>query len=1255
MRKVAGVDGMVLISHGTEEMNWLVVSRELNASELRPEVKTTRISLAFRLDKSCNGEYEAHLDQQPTFAYLPLRKYGMRFILQADFSLPSSREEVDHDSAWNQWLLSKFPDLFVTALKSFCQLSFYKDKHVRAISAFMGFVPLVGEVHGFFSSLPHMILSRLRVSDCLLLEGSDHEWIQPCRALRGWNNNARSFISDGLLQKHVSLSYLNKDIVLSDSLAKELAVQEYSPNLLVQILESLCGESDNIGVLSVEWLSLWLNSFNMALATQSHEKEVDLLTRLRKVPFVPLSDSSYCSMTDGPVWFPCNLSALQLGDLSVIKQFQYLYSNLRTVSPAIFSYCSDEYGGAKRRVENVISILHKLGVKQLSAHEVIKKHILEYNFGEGATETKMELFVEFVSFVFEHFQSHCSECCIEKADIIEKLRKEPIILTTSGFKSPVAETIHFSKEFGNCILVESLICGTGLTWHEVDTTYLNHTKYAVAKWREFFKDLGVSDFVQLLEIQKQVTNVDLPVRDWVSPEMDVFVSEISRTGNLEKSKYLLQVLDELWDDYFIQKVDEGSRPMFFLSTFVKNLRDFKWVASSWDNELHFPTELFYKHEPVFSVVGANAPYAIPKITSKALLKHLGFKVEVKLDDILSVIKSWTNSTSHKASISQMSKLYLLAWDEITLSREKLSHFKSSLCIFLPFIHPPDQAEVVSGVFLSPAEAYWDDPAGCLDLIREMSQEGFPTSTVSSLYPDLYDFFVNACGVLESPSPNKYFQILLQVARVKSPKEAGHVVLRVLLRWADDLSSGKMKSEQLVELINHLVKEESTVLPTIQDRWVSLHSDFGLVCWTNRKELIEQFAVAHNVYFLHFGELTDAEREALSGKLANFFQEIGVISLEEVLSRKAIFYDVVDNSEKACMVNWVLPYAQRYIYSKHPSIYLQLQQVENEKLSQLNVVAVQRLFYKNTLKENTISSASRLECTCLLEGSMLYITTDADTHSIILELSRLFFQGASNLELANFLHTLILMSEVGSTEQQLELYIKHNQRLLDVPAGERTWSLKSFTESTEEDTPIPVQIHTPFQQTRTIKRKNKSSMWPPPSSEVASSSQMSADDCPKMEKISVPKDIFEGEIQTMELKDIPVSIQKDELSLQNQDELKSYHTGRRGELVAYKYFTEIFGTACVKWVNEEFESGLPYDITVEREDGDTEFIEVKATQSDNKDWFIISPAEWNFAGEKGDLFSIAWVFLFDSRKPKVSVLKNPLKLCKKHVLKLVLSL
>lgn len=57
------------------------------------------------------------LDQQQVFAFLPLRSYGFRFIVQGDFELPSSREDVNSDSPWNQWLREEIPSLFMTALE----------------------------------------------------------------------------------------------------------------------------------------------------------------------------------------------------------------------------------------------------------------------------------------------------------------------------------------------------------------------------------------------------------------------------------------------------------------------------------------------------------------------------------------------------------------------------------------------------------------------------------------------------------------------------------------------------------------------------------------------------------------------------------------------------------------------------------------------------------------------------------------------------------------------------------------------------------------------------------------------------------------------------------------------------------------------------------------------------------------------------------------------------------------------------------
>jgi hypothetical protein len=80
--------------------SFLVVKRTLEprVDRLGVQIPLTEICAALELSSweergpsSCN-----------VFAFLPLRSYGFRFILQADFVVPSSRESIDRNSAWNQ-------------------------------------------------------------------------------------------------------------------------------------------------------------------------------------------------------------------------------------------------------------------------------------------------------------------------------------------------------------------------------------------------------------------------------------------------------------------------------------------------------------------------------------------------------------------------------------------------------------------------------------------------------------------------------------------------------------------------------------------------------------------------------------------------------------------------------------------------------------------------------------------------------------------------------------------------------------------------------------------------------------------------------------------------------------------------------------------------------------------------------------------------------------------------------------------------
>ncbi|VUZ49291.1 unnamed protein product, partial [Hymenolepis diminuta] len=58
----------------------------------------------------------------PVYAFLPVRNVGFNFLLNADFDLTSSREDIDGTSVWNQFLVSQIPDVFKSLIESVIQI-----------------------------------------------------------------------------------------------------------------------------------------------------------------------------------------------------------------------------------------------------------------------------------------------------------------------------------------------------------------------------------------------------------------------------------------------------------------------------------------------------------------------------------------------------------------------------------------------------------------------------------------------------------------------------------------------------------------------------------------------------------------------------------------------------------------------------------------------------------------------------------------------------------------------------------------------------------------------------------------------------------------------------------------------------------------------------------------------------------------------------------------------------------------------------
>ncbi|XP_061373032.1 protein NO VEIN [Gastrolobium bilobum] len=1370
MRKETLGDGIIKVSHGKEKMAWFVVSEKLHTNSIRFDVRTTEISMAFTLQES-DGGYSPCLDQQPVFAFLPLRTYGLKFILQGDFVLPSSREEVDGDSPWNQWLLSEYPNLFVRAEREFCELPCFRSEPGKGLSAFMSFVPLVGEVHGFFSSLPRLIILKLQMMNCLLVEGDNNGWVRPCKVLRGWTEQVRCLLPDNILLEHLGLRYLDKNIVLSDTLARALGIEEFGPNILVRVLSSLCHTKSGLISMGMSWLAscltiLYETMFNSSvIASINFEMREDILKNLKKIPFIPLSDGTYSSVDEGTIWLQSNTLNTGFDGELKIEAFPNICAKLRTVSPSLFSASSGTLSLNMTFLDNATRLLQSIGVQQLSVHDVVKLHILPALSDKTMANKNKMLMVEYMCFVMLHLKSTCSDCFIEREHIISELRCKSLLLTNYGFKCPAEVPIHFSTGFGNPVTPKMLADVVNMRWHEVDISYLKHpvnelVSSALMKWREFFEQIGITDFAQIVPVDKSVVDVldatfkqvmwdrgqistESIVKDWESPEIVQLVSLLSKIGNQESCKYLLEVLDTLWDacysdkttGYFDSKSVDGHS---FKSTFICSLCNIQWVVSTIDGELHYPKDLFYDCEAVRMILGAFAPYAVPKVKNERLVKDVGFKTRVTLGDIFDILKAWRESpeTPFKASIKQMSKLYAFVWNEMAASKQKtMENLMSGPFIFIPYSSFNSHDDVVCGTFSYPNEVYWHDSTGSVQQMKEFhpqcSSSHLPINkSLYNIYPGLHGFFVDECGVQEEPPLRSYIQILLQLSTVSLPSQAADKIFHVFLKWADGLKSGLLSVEDVIYLKECLSKLEFPVLPTVQDKWVSLHPSFGLVCWCDDKKLKKEFKHSDNLDFLYFGELTDDDKEIVQEKISVLMKKLGIPAISEVVTREAIYYGLADCSLKESLINWMLPYAQRYIYKLHSDKYVQLKESGFNILNNLKVIVVQKLFYRNVIKSGGSVSNKRVECSCLLQGNILYTAEKSDYHSLFMELSGLLLDGTSELHLANFLLMITTMAESGSSKEQIEYFILNSQKVPTLPDEEPVWVVSSVSSLVEADGSHP-SAHVPSTNQQIFPRRKTGvySNWPPADwktapdfsfarangfktnpAQVSSFSEVKKDDnsesiiappvCAEQGSVAVDWTIkddlpasslmplhenenenledqsyhdFEPTAFSLHAESDPVSLGEaldeslDEARLSSPafsnrvrlqtgtlDTAQTKLTGRLGEFLACKYFVDKIGKTSVRWVNEFNETGLPYDIVI-GEETNQEFIEVKATRSPRKDWFIITMREWQLAIEKGESFSIAFVAIMGNNVAKITIFKNPVKLCQLGELQLAVMM
>ncbi|KAJ1570005.1 hypothetical protein HK096_006342, partial [Nowakowskiella sp. JEL0078] len=553
----------IIVQSGNQTTRWLVVTKSIQAPPgvTRDGVTSTELSLAFPLDLPA----DSHPPQQQVFAFLPLRSYGYRFIIQGDFVVPSSREEVDRDSVWNEWLRDEITNLFMTATKlhknRWSDIKLESKDKARLCGAFLRFVPLDGETTGFFKPVARNIVKQLERNECIYTEGG--KFVEPMLALSvapavvHGDDKFYEVMNSGLLERALGLFHVHRGVAraLGSTAASTfgaIGVRVITVKHVIAVLVTLVDEG---GGWSDGWLGRWIEIFEALNSAESVgvEQRERNLERLKSLQFVPLLGEASLVSVDERAVFLTDPNQQRYGEgefddglMAAGRSVLRLIDFSKVVGHQIGVSRSGEI---KIRVEIVKAFFEKIGVRLLTAHQVVWHHIvpeLEHmnrvdiecgcssDFAECSCTVQnvmsnhntcgcfFKLGVEETDYAvrqFECIKRHavtCTEC--ERENIWSRLRTAVPVALESGVFCILALLdlrggVYFHRNYlepsgGGVMDGASII---GLT--KISDLYLNKTFAAIKKsrgvtqasvvadWKSFFERLGVA---VNLKVEKKV-------------------------------------------------------------------------------------------------------------------------------------------------------------------------------------------------------------------------------------------------------------------------------------------------------------------------------------------------------------------------------------------------------------------------------------------------------------------------------------------------------------------------------------------------------------------------------------------------------------------------------------------------------------------------------------------------------------------------------------------------------------------------------
>ncbi|XP_015211657.2 uncharacterized protein [Lepisosteus oculatus] len=1113
-RDLAGNVLEVQHTDGTER--WLVLKRTLCAKKIKDNVESTEIALAFKLSNGddCQG-LTMQPEKQPVFAFLPLRSFGFRFIIQGDFDIPSSREDVDRDSPWNQWLRSEIPQLFLHAMDIFMEHPEFSG--LQGLCQFLQFIPLPDEILDFFNPVAGKIIQLLKGKACLPTKEDKEgnvEFKLPSQIAVSQDVLIQEVISPELLQRHLNLSYLHPALqsALPHSLITALGVHRLRGSDITAITSAMAQEllrehSAHSGESLKKVAKLLVCNFRTL--EQEYQEADAMLQALRKIPIIPLADGRMVALDGVGVFFPLS------DPHSVQTGREAIYKDLSTVNPRLLE-CLDPLGNSQVR-----ELLKRLEVHELEPEKVLQEHIYPI-LKSGTWKVKPEdIVISYLVFIKQH---SCGRDYV-------KLDAAIPVFTNKGFVCPRETKVQFSEEYGNIDLPSKL---PGVDWVLLHSCYLK-ADLDPSGWREFFSALGVQDLFIFKKTKRSLTLNELASSPWAldcelwprtsdsvyvieDHQCDEFhalvtADQLDKKQKLGQRRELLGLLNKNWvigDHYSRYKQaqvfnSQGHKLKDARSSFTHYLTTLPWVPAfradldSYDQhtvEYMCPSKVYLYSPGVFSLLGVHVNYV--DMSPSEFTNSIGMKHSVSIEEVITHLKSWCTKKSggsseeiegadFTTSVQHLHNVYTYLYENCNPTQLK-DLFLHTPAVFIAYERTE---EMCSGRFYLKKEVCWNDPTEMFlrykDQIRKSDgcvQEPRILAPFYGQLQNMKDLFCKCLDVEPNPSMKQYVDLLELIC---SPKllptaEILQDVSIIYAKLADKCKTPEDQESELQMDRNRCVflKEmlsDKKVFPTKDLCWVTLA----------RRPLIPDNKTLEKVFKSHTQvcllslppaevKPSRAKTDLKQGKRimndknltfnekdrALFLEICGIKKLSECVTTQAQTENYRPCPPVQALIRKVVPYIQKFLYyhDELGNIYEDLQERNiAQQIKALSFGQVGKLYIQYQLNlPDEEPLYEREDVICLLKDNKeLYIQKDHITSTLDIwrEIVKLFSTKDKYMkELERFLQGLMSCLD---DEAALTRFLK-TEDIREIPSTEEKWEVPEPVEIRLEPRAIHSEDH-----------------------------------------------------------------------------------------------------------------------------------------------------------------------------------------------------